>query len=212
MKSFSSPFLINNLRKIDSTHQGRLLRHFENALSAISYHLEKIVPKGGIICAYHPKGILASILPAIAKEKNCKVIPVHGSKHAISALLNAKVVAHLPLTEADIILTEPDGLSSDGALFKPHEAAELPHREVIAVGSALQFTHERPASHDIAPVSKIVTELGIHSPEHLEKETASAFSWLSSPLVLPLSPALPRPWEPSQPIPSPILPTRHQDP
>src|SRR5574342_26280 len=207
---FTSPLLADKLSMMDHRHHGRLLKHFESAAEAISYNLAKLVPKGGIIGAYHPKGILEHILPAIAKEKNCKVIPVHGTKHAISEFMKAGVLAHLPLTEADLIITEPDGLTSDGVLFTPHEAAELPHNEVIAVGSALQFTNTRPATHDIAPVYKIATELGIHSPEQLETELTSAFSWLSSPSALSLSPALPQPWGPLQPNPFPLFPTRPQ--
>lgn len=206
MNIFTSPFLLENINSADKKHHGRLLKHFENAAESISYHLTKIVPKGGIVCAYHPKSILAHILPVIAKEKNCKVIPVHGTKQAMAAFLKAGIISNLPLNEADVIITEPDGLTSDGALFTSHEAAELPHRETIAVGSALQFTKNRPATHDIAPVYKIATELGIHSPEHLEKDFVSAFSWLSSS-ASPLSPALPQPWEPSRPVPSPFSPT-----
>ncbi len=211
MNIFISPFLTEKLNTIDQRHRGRLIKHFENAAESISYHLAKIVPKGGIICAYHPKGILAHILPKIAKEKNCKVIPVHGTKHAISEFMKAGVVAHLPLTEADVIITEPDGLTSDGALFKPHEAADLPHSEVIAVGSALQFTNTRPATHDIAPVYKIATELGVYSPAHLEREAANAFSWLSSS-ASPLSLALPQLLGFSQPNPFPLFPIRPQAP
>jgi hypothetical protein len=206
--AFSSSFLIDKISKVDKTQRGRLLKHFENALGAISYHLERVVPRGGVICAYHPKGILGSILPAIAKEKNCKVLTVHGTKQAVVSLMKAGVLSTGNPAEADVFLTEPDGLSADGALFKPHEASDLPHKEIIAVGSALQFTKERPASHDIAPVYKIVTELGIHSAEHLEKEVTFAFSWLASSPALKPSPApLQPPLRPAS-IPFPILPER----
>lgn len=205
---FSSSFLIDEISKVDKTNRGAMLKHFESALGAISYHLEKIIPRGGIICAYHPKGILGNILPVIAKEKNCKVITVHGTKHAVTELMAAGVLSTGNPAEADIFLAEPDGLSADGALFKPHEASDLPHKEIIAIGSALQFTKERPASHDIAPVYKIVTELGIHSAEHLGKEITSSFSWLTSSSALKPSPApLQPPLRPAL-IPFPILPER----
>jgi len=207
-EAFSSSFLVDKISTIDKTHRGRLLKHFESALGAISYHLERIVPRGSIICAYHPKGILGSILPVIAKEKNCKVITIHGTKHAVTELMKAGVLSTGNPAEADVFLAEPDGLSADGALFKPHEASDLPHKEIIAVASALQFTKERPASHDIAPVYKIVTELGIHSAEHLGKEITSSFSWLASSSALKPSPApLQPPLRPAL-IPFPILPER----
>ncbi len=208
MKTFSSSFLIDKVSK--TQHRGRLLRHFENALSAISYHLEKVVPKGSIVCAYHPKGILANVLPQIAKSKNCKIISIQGSKEAIENFLKAGVLSNYKPSEADVFLAEPDGLSSDGALFLPKEARDLPHKEIIAVGSVLQFTKERPATHDIASVHRMVTELGIYSPEHLEKEITSAFSWMiSSPSqALPVSPLQPQPPLRPASIPSPIFPDR----
>lgn len=210
MKFFSSPFLIDKIGKTEIQHRGRLLRHFEHALSAISYHLEKVVPKGGIVCAYHPKGILANVLPQIAKEKNCEIISIHGTKEAVENFLKAGVLSNHKPSEADIFLAEPDGLSSDGALFKPHETLDLPHKEIIAVGSALQFTKERPATHDIAAVYRIVTELGVYSPEHLEKEITSAFSWMASlpSRALPVSPLQPQPPLRPASIPSPIFPDR----
>jgi len=210
MKLFSSSFLIDKVSKTEKQHRGILLRHFENALSAISYHLEKVVPKGGIVCTYHPKGILANVLPSIAKEKNCKIISIHGTKEAVENFLKAGVLSNNKPAEADVFLAEPDGLSSDGALFKPHETPDLPHKEIIAVGSAFQFTKERPATHDIASVHRMVTELGIHSPEHLEKEITSAFSWMtSSPSqALPVSPLQPPPPLRPASIPSPIFPDR----
>lgn len=205
---FTSQFLTEKISTVDRTHRGRMVRHFESALESISYHLERVVPRGGIVCVYHPKGILGSILPQIAKEKNSKVITVHGTKHAVAALMKAGVLLTGNPAEADVFLAEPEGLTADGALFKPHEARDLPHKEIIAIGSALQFTKERPASHDIAPVYKIVTELGIYSPEHLEREATSAFSWLASSQVLKSSPVpLQPPLRPAS-LPFPTLPDR----
>jgi len=193
--TFSSPFLTSNLER------GQLLRHLENAPNAISYHLDRAIPRGSIICAYYPKGILGSILPAIAKEKNCKIISVQGTKQATAEFLKAGLLANSPITEADIFLTEPDGLSADGALVLPHE--KLPHNEFIAVSSILQWTKQKPSTHDVIPIHKTITELGIYTLEQLEINAAS--------LALPLPRPLPQPLQPAS-IPSPILPTRPQAP
>ncbi|MEM3154917.1 MAG: hypothetical protein QW165_05155 [Candidatus Woesearchaeota archaeon] len=175
MQTFTSPFLPKIL-----TDRGRLLRHLEKAELAISFHLQKIVPKGSIICAYHPKSILAKILPNIAKEKNCKIIAIHGTKEAMQAFIKSGTLTYELPHKADTFLAEPDGLTADGALFNPKEVCELPHNEIIAVGSVLQFTNKRPANYDVANVSKIVTEIGTYTPEHLALEIPNAFFWPSS--------------------------------
>ena len=199
MSVFSSPFLIEKYSNIENGH---LIRHLDNALNAISYHLDSAIPRGSIICAHYPKGILGNVLPVIAKEKNCKIISVHGTKQATAEFLKADLLINAPITEADVFLTEPGGFSADGALVLPHE--KLPHTEFIAVGSILQWTDQRPASHDLCTVSKIITEIGIYKPEQLKKEiNASSLKASLQPLPRPLKPAS---------IPSPIWPTQPQAP
>jgi len=167
--AFSSPILIENTAKLE---RGLLLKHFENAIYAIEYHLENILPKGGIVCAFFPKSILEHVLPAAAQKKNCKVINVQGTKEAIQALMKAGVLDNeASMEEADIYITEPDGFTTGGALVRPEEAKTLKNIQVMGVGSIFQKANTTPATHDYIPLSKMITELGIYSPEHIETST-----------------------------------------
>jgi len=148
-------------------------------LYAISYYLEQILPKGGIAHVYFPKEILGAILPAIAKEKNCKIVSIGGTKQATQELIKAGVIAESH-EEPDVILVEPDGMTADGILLKPEEAKQL-KEDAIAVGSISKWASKCPASHDIVQVSKTITEHGIYSLKDLKQELNASSSELSSP-------------------------------
>jgi len=150
-----------------------------NSLYAISYYLEKALPTGGVVKAYFPKEILGSILPVVAKEKNCKIISIGGSKHATAELLKAGVLVNGDF-EADVVLVEPDGMTAEGALLKPEEAKQM-KQEAVAVGSISKWASKSPASHDTVQVTKTITELGIFSPEQLEQELSASSSKTSIP-------------------------------
>jgi hypothetical protein len=141
---FSSPFLTE-------TH-----KQPEKAEYAISYHLERAIPRGSVIYALFPKKILSKLLPPIAKAKNCTIITHLTGKTS-------------KIDEPDIILAEPDGFSAGGALFTPEETKLVSGLPVICVGSTKQWTHILPATHDLVPVYRIISERGIHTPEQIEE-------------------------------------------
>ncbi|VVB81205.1 Uncharacterised protein [uncultured archaeon] len=171
--AFTSPILLERTSKIP---RGALIKHLENALYALSYNLEKILPKGGTVCALYPKTILQSILPRAAKERNCKVICISGTPELIKELAKNDILdKKTSMEKADIYITEPDGFAKDGALVKPEETELLQKFEVTAIGSALQYTRELPATHDCIAISKAITELGTYSPE-LNASFCSKFS------------------------------------
>ncbi len=178
-KTFSSAILKEKIQHNNNSY-GKLVKHFDHAPYAIQHFLHKIVPKGGVICAIHSKSILARTLAKIAKEKNCKIININGTKEATEKFLKAGVLAEG--LQPDIYLTEPEGFTQGGAIINPDETEHLNNNtELIGVGSALQWTKNTPANYDFIPLTKIVSELGIHKPEHLEQEiNASFFSLLSS--------------------------------
>lgn len=173
---FSSPFLTENIERFssDPLKRGAILKHFQNAEYALAYNLEKILPKGGVVWALFPKTILGQLLPWVAARKQCKIISVHGIKEATMALLKARALDSDTPTP-DLFLTEPDGFTPGGAFFQPNEAKMLEGLELVGIGSAFQQITAFPATHDYVPLSKIITELGIHSPEDFEKE-ANVFS------------------------------------
>jgi len=175
---FSSPFLIENTSEAAKNPfvKGQIIRHFQKAEYAISYHLERAIPKGGVVCAFFPKSILAQILPKIAKEKNCKVISVNGTRKATTALMAAGVIDNQTKVEdADIYITEPNGFTPGGALATPEEEKVLKNFDVIGVGSYFQATKRLPADHDFIKLTKIISELGIHSPEQFHTELSAFF-------------------------------------
>ncbi len=162
MQPFTSPIL-------ESTRvNGQSYKQLQNALYAIQYNLEKILPKGGTACVLFPKNILENILPAAAKEKNCKIILIQGPKILASNLLKERLLEPNTNKEADVYITEPAGFTPGGALVEPNEVKQLQNLPVIGVGSALQWTMRAPAEYDYIVLSKIVTETGIHSPEDFE--------------------------------------------
>ncbi len=143
-------------------------RSTENTEYALSYYLEKVIPRGGVVYVLFPKTILAKLLPPIAEKKNCKVITLYGSHEA--TLYSRKAA------EPDIILAEPDGFTYGGALFKPEETKLVKGLPLVCIGSSKQWSSIRPATHDLVPVQKIVSENGIHTPEQIEEFTASFYS------------------------------------
>ena len=146
MQIFTSPLLQNK--------QG-LLKHFQNAEYAIGHHLEKILPKGGTVGVLYPKTILKKLLPGAAKNKRCKIVYTG---------------------EADIWLTEPDGLAEGGGWFRPEELSAVQNIEAVGIGSIYQWVKIPPETHDRAPLQKVITEIGVYTPENLEQEL-SVFSW-----------------------------------
>ncbi len=131
-----------------------------------------MLPKGGIAHVYFPKEILGAILPAIAKEKNCKIVSIAGTKQATQALMEAGVLTN-STEEPDVVLAEPDGLTADGMLLKPEEAKQL-KQDAIAVGSTVNWKKKCPASHDTVEITRTITERGIYSPGQLEQEISAS--------------------------------------
>ncbi len=173
MKAFSSPILENN-KHVSA-------KYYQNTLYALTYHLEKALPQGGIVCALFPKGILQHILPKAAKEKNCTVIIIQSTKEATLAFMQAGVLDQkTDPGKADIYITEPAGFSQNGALVSPQETATIKKYNAIGIGSALQFQEKIPAEYDWLPMSKIITELGIHSIENFEEEFKRSSSTTTS--------------------------------
>lgn len=168
-KAFSSPILLERISRLaETTLYGTVLKHFENALYALSYHLEKTLPKGGIICAIYPKTILQEILPQIAEQKKCKIMVIGGTPEIIKTLKEKGMLIEAN-QKADIYLTEPDGFNEEGAYVKPHETELLINYDTIAIGSIYQWTDVAPATHDSIPVEKTITEAGIFTPEKLKE-------------------------------------------
>jgi hypothetical protein len=141
---FSSPFLTETHKQPEKTEY------------AISYHLEKAIPRGSVIYALFPKKILGKLLPPIAKAKNCTIITHLTGKAG-------------KIERPDIILTEPDGFSAGGALFTPEETKIVSGLPIVCVGSTKQWTHILPATHDLVPVYRIISERGIHTSEQMEE-------------------------------------------
>ncbi len=184
MKAFSSPILLESISRMpnDPALCGQMLKHFQNALYAISYHLEQALPKNGVVCALFPKSILAHVLPAVAQKRNCTVISVQGTREVTLALAKAHVLdTETDIHAADFYLTEPDGLTHGGAYATPAEAHLLKEYNPTAIGSIFQWTTTNPATHDFIPLSTVITELGRHKTEHFP-EAISAFSW---PTLIP---------------------------
>ncbi len=159
---FSSPFLHSTPKKPENTEY------------ALSYHLEKAIPRGSVVYVLFPKKILAKLLPPIAKAKNCTIITLHGHHEAaLSLLKTGKFDKTIP--EPDIIFAEPDGFTSGGALFTPNETKTINGLPLVCIGSSKQWVHILPATHDLIQVQKIISEHGIHTPEQME-EIISSYS------------------------------------
>lgn len=174
MHTFSSPILLERIKQIP---RGALIKHLEKAKYALSYNLEKILPKGGTVCALYPKTILQHILPQAAKECRCKVICVSGTSEIINELIKNNVFDDkTSIEKADLYITEPDGFTPEGALVRPEETELLQKFEVIGIGSALQYTQKLPSTHDCIPISKTITELGIYTSQELNASSCSKFS------------------------------------
>ena len=167
---FSSSILHQNVNRFSADYYGQLVQHFQNAPHALRHHLERVVPHGGTVCVIQPGPILNELLPRIAQEKQTEIITG-------------------PDGPADLYLTEPDGLTFGGGLAKPDQASAMEQHPCVAIGSVLQWTKERPASHDFVRFEKIITEFGVYTPEHLALELngASSFSLPSSLLSSLLS-------------------------
>jgi hypothetical protein len=120
---------------------------------ALAYYLEKLIPKNSVISAIHPKQILKELLPQITKNKNCRI-------------------TNDP-AKADVIIVEPEGLTKDGAFFKPHEARTLQGLELVGIGITSKWSNSTPAEYDFAPLERVITEKGIFKPKHLEITVSS---------------------------------------
>src|SRR3989344_3580600 len=125
---------------------------------AISFHLQKLIPKGGIVEVVNPKSVLCSLLPGILRSRKARVILKQSSSEARTAFADVLVEN---TGFSDIVLAEPDAFVPGGALVNPSESSLLENRHVVGVGSILQITGKNPASHDFIEFQKRVTENGI---------------------------------------------------
>ncbi len=136
------------------------LRLSENRTYALSYYLQEVIPKGCVIEAF-PGPILSAILPSVAMQKNCKV--------KCSAL--AHELARLNLlanSNPELTIVEPAFFVEGGALVAPGSVSSL--QNLVGVGSVSQWTAENPADLDFVPLAKVVTEIGVFSPEEFVNE------------------------------------------
>jgi hypothetical protein len=156
---FSSPLLYSQPKE-------------EQTEYALSYHLDKTIPRGSVIYALFPKKILGKLLPKIVKEKKCTLITLYGNQAPLKQLSADSHGKELP--EPDIILSEPDGFTFGGALFKPEETELVSELPLLCIGSGKQWTPITPSTHDLVPVKKIISEHGIHTPEQMEEIIASS--------------------------------------
>lgn len=136
------------------------LRLAENRTYALSYYLQQVIPKGGVVEAF-PGPLLSAILPSVALQKNCKV----------KCLALAHELARLNLlanSAPDLTIVEPVFFVEGGALVQPGFVSSF--QNLVGVGSVSQWTDENPASLDFVPLSKTVTEIGVFSPDEFLNE------------------------------------------
>lgn len=127
---------------------------------AIAYHLESVIPRGGVVEVVSPKSVLCSVLPQIAKLKGARVFLKGASGESRAAFKD--VLVDDP-GFSDLTLAEPDAFVPGGALVNPSESSFLAKKSVVGVGSVLQQTSRNPSSHDFIELKKRVTENGIES-------------------------------------------------
>jgi len=139
------------------------LRLCESRIYALNYYLDSIIPTGAVIEVIAPKEVLTTLLPAIAVKKNCKVICKGASASARMEFAHAGVLASQGIS--DLSLTEPDFLVEDGALIQP---THLIKETTIGIASIEKWMKENPGTHDFTKPNKIITELGVLSPENLK--------------------------------------------
>ena len=136
------------------------LRLEENRTYALSYYLQQVIPKGSVIGAV-PGPLLSALLPSVAIQQNCKV----------SCLALAHELARLDLLTnktPDLVLVEPAFFVEGGALVVPGSVTSF--QNLVGIGSVSQFTYDNPAELDFVPLSKVVTEIGVLSPEEFMNE------------------------------------------
>lgn len=127
---------------------------------ALAYHLEGVIPKGGVVEVVNPKSVLCSLLPRIARERGARVVLRGASFEARAAFKDVSVADP---GFSDLTLAEPDAFVPGGALVSPSESQFFEKKSVVGVGSVLQQTSRNPASHDFIELKKRVTENGIDS-------------------------------------------------
>ncbi|MBW2970244.1 hypothetical protein KY309_00465 [Candidatus Woesearchaeota archaeon] len=155
---------ITHIKKKPRKRHGPLMRQIEHIKYALSYYLDKAIPKGAVICALYPKKLLQNILPEVALNKHCKVICI-GAPELSKELMQKGLLEDN--AEPDIYLTEPDGICPEGAIVKPQETELLKQYKTYAVSSTMQFTEKTPQTHDCVEVYKTITEKGIMTTEQL---------------------------------------------
>ena len=139
------------------------LRLQENRTYAFAYYLDSVLPMNGLVEVIAPKEILSSLLPMLAKEKNCRVKCKNTSRELRNEL------ARLGILESngtpDLTLTEPDFLVEGGALVLPEHVCEA---SIIGIASLEKWTTKNPSTHDFVPLRKIITEAGILLPNDMK--------------------------------------------
>lgn len=171
---FSSTFLQNKLAV--QKDRALFLSLQQNAPLALSYYLEKEIPKGAIIGLISPKNILFNILPDIAKRKHCKIVLIDAGKgmaKSFKGLMSSK-------SECDLYICEPELFNLEGAMMHPSETTNMAkiNSPLIGVGCTLQITNEKPAHLDFSPLTKIITEKGTINVS--SSQPSLAFSQFSS--------------------------------
>ena len=166
----------SELSHIKHDHRGHYIKYLENAAYALEYNLSHLLPEGSTVCVLYPKSILTKILPSIAKEKKLRVILVGSNAQLIGALIHANLLA--PNGEPDVFIGEPAGFSTHGVFVLPEESEVWRNNQVIAVGTALQFSAHRPAKFDMVSAFKVISELGV-LPYELFSEKAPKIANLS---------------------------------
>ena len=139
------------------------LRLPERRSYAFAYHLGTILPKNGIVEVLSPGPILKSLISQVAFQKQCKVLCRDVElKHELA---QAGILAQGGTP--DVVLIESDFLTEGGVLVLPQIAQNT---SLVGICSVEKWTKSNPSTHDFVPLRKIVTEVGIFSPEDLKRE------------------------------------------
>ncbi len=125
----------------------------------MKYYLSQIVPKGGIVCAVYPKGLLLRLLPEVAEEKNALIRVIGVTPEARELAASSRVVNE-PI-EPDVYVGEPVAFSKQGVAVLPSETEEWVRHDVVAVSVSERQIETIPAQCDAVMVRKLVSDKGI---------------------------------------------------
>jgi len=121
----------------------------QHSMYSLEYYLDKTILKNTKISTNIKTNQLKKIIQKIIENKNCKIT-----------------------NQADINLIELEHITPGGGLITPQK---LPEANFIGICSITNWTKKNPSDLDFIKLDKIITEIGIYTPENLELEI-NAFS------------------------------------